>query len=180
MDSDFCNNHSRQVGECPQEACRCGDCGHIRIGRGRDNRIPMQATAWQGRPPEPLARDESRLQSGRDQVVGHDRSDAAVRNCSVIQSRARSALNRRCRHLGAGRRGRASVYDEGHTTESRDVAARIRRGGATAGQCPGMCALMLRLTVDSDHSVVGSLSGCRCFNALQIRDQDRALHVLIQ
>jgi hypothetical protein len=61
IDSDFCNNHSRQVGECPQEACSCGDCGHIRIGRGRDNRIPTQATAWQGRPPEPLLGDESRL-----------------------------------------------------------------------------------------------------------------------
>jgi hypothetical protein len=68
IDSDFCNNHSREVGECPQEACSCRDCGHIRIGRGRDNRVPTQAAAWQARPRAPLPRDENPLQSGRDQL----------------------------------------------------------------------------------------------------------------
>jgi hypothetical protein len=45
-----------------------GGCDRIRIGRGRDNRAPTQVAAWQGRPPAPLPRDESRLQSGRDQA----------------------------------------------------------------------------------------------------------------
>ena len=122
--SDFSNNHSREVGECPQEACSCRDCGHIRIGRGRDNRAPTHAAACQGRPPEPLPSDESRLQSRRDQVG----TQPGRRGCpQLLRHPVTSSIspNRRCRHLGAGRRGRAS-HDEDRTRESRDVAARIR------------------------------------------------------
>jgi acyl-CoA thioesterase I len=44
-----------------QEACSCRGCDRIRIGRGRDNRAPTQAAAWQGRPPAPLPADLTRL-----------------------------------------------------------------------------------------------------------------------
>jgi hypothetical protein len=48
------------------------------------------------------------------------------------------------------------------TQQSRDVAARIRRGGATAGQCPGMCTPQcFGSTVHSDHSVDADAS-TRC------------------
>src|SRR5262245_16832080 len=58
--------------------------------------------------------------------------DAAIRNCCVIQSRARSALDR-AEHLGADDAIRAGVHDEDRTTASQRCSAHPL-DGASAGQ----------------------------------------------
>jgi hypothetical protein len=65
----------------------------IRIGRGRDNRAPTQAAAWQGRPPSPPPTGENRLQSGARpgrHTTGSAQAtrDPYLRTCSLRPSDA--------------------------------------------------------------------------------------------
>src|SRR5258708_35865948 len=62
------DKYGRSDLERGQDYRSCWDCDRMWTGRDRDNRAPTQAAAWQGRSPAPLPRDESRLQSGREQV----------------------------------------------------------------------------------------------------------------
>jgi hypothetical protein len=77
-----------------------GRAWYIEVSASKCVRMMEGTAACQGRPPEPLPSDESRLQSRRDQVG----TQPGRRGCpQLLRHPVTSSIspNRRCRHLGA-------------------------------------------------------------------------------
>ena len=182
------------------------DCGRIRIGRGRDSRAPRPSAAGQGRPPTPLPGNESRLQSGRDQVDTRlEAQMCETHSCAHAVSGGQESLQRRLRNPGpegflgqrhafeisrcdqSCREGskRRQAFGRARSVPSKANSQRTTSCGSDRGRPPAGAVITPRLLSTTSRQA----TGCRYSSALhsgidarqrgwgQGRGQGWALHI---